>query len=153
MGGRGAYGKVRVLSDDEIEELEWQIVISKDLKQSRLEVKERLLGKEIHTEKFDEHCTGLIKLNSNGLNDVLCNRHSPSSERKWALERLYRKKLRLSYAGYEDLDPNSHNLAKKIEKGFTGFNKYSFSFRGNNFELKTAIIKGKYETPYYIYKR
>lgn len=152
MGSRGAF-RSSMMSAAEIESLVWNLDITKDLRQSRVEVKERLLGKEISTEIFDEHCTGTIKLNSNGLNDVLCNRHSPTSKRKWALERLYSKRLRLEYSGFEELDPNSHNLAKKIERGFTGFNKYKFSYQGTAFELKTAIIHNSYETPYYIYER
>ena len=116
-------------------------------------VKQKLIGNKIETRIYDEHCTGEIRLNSKGLGDFLFYYHSSTSEKKWALERLYSKNLSKTYTGYEPLNPNSHNLEKKLKNGFTGFNKYQFSYGGKTFELKCAIIRNEYERPYFISKK
>lgn len=156
MGSRGAYVKGRIFSDEEIEAIieavQWESHKRMDREEARKAVKGRIMGKELTTEIFDEHCTGIIKFNSNGVNNVLAHKHSSTAEKKWAVERLVNKKLSLSYEGYENLRMDSHNIQKKLKWGYTGFNKYTFEYMGNTYRLKTAIVKNKYELPYNIDK-
>lgn len=161
MGGRGAIGRGGTggggaggsMTAEQKEKIQWGIDRKKSKKDSNKEVKPRIMGKVITTEKFSETCTGEIRFNSNGVNNILTDKHSSTSEKKWAVERLVSQKLKLSYEGFDPLNPGSHNLAKKQGWGYTGFNKYSFEYQGKTYVLGTAIVKGKYELPYYIGKK
>ena len=130
----------------------WELDKRMGKEEARKKVKEKIMGKDLTTEIFGEHCTGIIKFNSNGVNNVLANKHSSTAEKKWAVERLVNQKLSLRYEGYENLRMDSHNIQKKLKWGYTGFNKYTFEYMGNTYRLKTAIVKNRYELPYNIDK-
>ena len=45
---------------------------------------------------------------------------------------------------------NRPNIQKKINKGWKGVNVYDVNALGKEWKLKTAVIKNKYEVPYFI---
>lgn len=156
MGGRGAsFGKRGSggMTAEQREKERWNHDRKKSRSESNNEIKPRIMDNVIATEKFSETCTGEIRFNSNGVNNILANAHSSTSEKKWAVERLVSERLKLSFEGFDPLNMGSHNLAKKQKWGYTGFNRYSFEYQGKTYILGTAIVKGNYELPYYIKKK
>lgn len=153
MGGRGAYSKISNEVEYFIRDIDWEQKCSMSLKDARKEVNKLLVGKKIETEIYGPHSTGEIRFNSNGRNNILTNKHSDTSEKKWVVQKFQEsfKELNVEYSGFEPLRMDSHNLAKKLKWNYKGFNKYQFEYKGKKWQIKTAVVGDNwFEEPYYI---
>ena len=117
--------------------------------QNKLLYKE-LIGNTIQTKISKNNSTGIIRLNSYGLDNFLHKSHSATYESKLVLKEVLNKKANIGNPEFEELNMKRKNINKKIEKGWTGVNKYNINVFGKDWEIKTAIIHNKYEVPYCI---
>jgi len=134
------------------QKMDWEqkkAMVPKDVVQV---VKQSIIGKSIDLPLENENTTGRLVFNSYGLRAVLARRHSPSSESKWILYEMAKNPEKIIYDDFYTLDMSRPNIQRKIEDGFTGYNHYFFTFQGVTWRIGAAIIRDKYEIPYFITK-
>ena len=103
-------------------------------------------GLKVKDEKFH---TGEVIVRSQSIRDLLG--HSPDPTQKamaMHIEEILRICKPKKENKYSDLDPTSHNLEKKIERGATGFAYYQFEISGDTYQLDMEVRYNTYETPY-----
>ena len=103
-------------------------------------------GLKVKDEKFH---TGEVIVRSQSIRDLLG--HSPDPTQKamaMHIEEILRICKPKKENKYSDLDPTSHNLEKKIERGATGFAYYQFEISGDSYQLDMEVRYNTYETPY-----
>jgi hypothetical protein len=117
--------------------------------QNKLLYKE-LIGNTIQTETSQYNSAGIIRLNSYGLKNFLDINHSATYESKLVLKTILNEKTSIGNPEFEPLNMERKNINKKIDKGWTGVNKYVINAFGKKWQIKTAIIHNNYEVPYCI---
>ena len=157
-----ACGKVQAVIQDAVEKGKQR---RKDLlKISYLKIKDKIkddfgFDSIVQIPSPQSQCTGKLKLTPEGIK--LCLKgyaHTPSIDSKYCLLKAIKNPNKLRFRNYEALgarkdlsDPvDAKNVAKKAQRGVTGYTFYEYDYKGKTWVLGFEVINGDYEQPYFV---